>query len=191
MKKNESWVDVKIQLKELIEHAQVSEHVIIKGAGLNRSTYYKIFAPDRLDASMRKGTVYAIANELGVRVHYENNLPQFSYYSSETQAIYEEQFGPLGDQILSEAEMKEALSKLSGGKGFLESSDIPPQKSISLTNISDQGLRTLLSEDNVKKYRIYYEEATELMKISTSHKSNSTVDQWLAVLFAVRGLDTN
>lgn len=191
MKKNESWVDVKIQLKELIEHAQVSEHVIIKGAGLNRSTYYKIFAPDRLDASMRKGTVYAIANELGVRVHYENNLPQFSYYSSETQAIYEEQFGPLGDQILSEAEMKEALSKLSGGKGFLESSDIPPQKSISLTNISDQGLRTLLSEDNVKKYRIYYEEATELMKISTNHKSNNTVNQWLAVLFAVRGLDTN
>jgi len=191
MKKNESWVDVKIQLKELIEHAQVSEHVIIKGAGLNRSTFYKIFAPDRLGASMRKGTIYAIANELGVRVHYKNNLPQFSYYSSETQAIYEEQFGSLGDQILSEAEMKEALSKLSRGKGFVESSDIPPQKSISFTDISDPGLRSLLSEENVKKYRIYYEEATELIEISTSHKSNSTVDQWLAVLFAVRGLDTN
>lgn len=73
-----SWKEVKNFLKECIESEPSSQSEVIKRAGLSRDTYYKLFAPGRAEAPMRKATVHGLADALFLSVRYENGFPQFS-----------------------------------------------------------------------------------------------------------------
>ena len=74
---HKSWNEFKIYLKALIDAEPISNYEVISRAGLSRDAYYKLFAPEREDSSMRKGTVYGLAEALDYSVNYVNSIPQF------------------------------------------------------------------------------------------------------------------
>ncbi|MBT4036360.1 MAG: hypothetical protein HOB84_08760 [Candidatus Marinimicrobia bacterium] len=56
--------------------------------------------------------------------------------------------------------------------------------------LRDEGLRELLSEQNQKKYSITSSEIDDLTHIESHRNSNSTVSQWVAILYAIRSLES-
>lgn len=56
--------------------------------------------------------------------------------------------------------------------------------------LRDEGLRELLSEKNQKKYSITSSEIDDLTHIESHRDSNSTVSQWVAILYAIRSLES-
>jgi hypothetical protein len=55
--------------------------------------------------------------------------------------------------------------------------------------IADEGLSELLNPDNRKKHAITQQELNELFLIQESHDTNGTVQQWLNILYSIRGLN--
>ncbi len=60
----------------------------------------------------------------------------------------------------------------------------------SKTDLRDKGLRELLCEENLKKYSITISEIDDLTHIESHRDSNSTVSQWVAILYAIRSLES-
>jgi hypothetical protein len=55
--------------------------------------------------------------------------------------------------------------------------------------IADEGLSELLNPDNRKKHAITQQELNELFLIQESRDSNGSVQQWLNILYSIRGLN--
>jgi hypothetical protein len=57
------------------------------------------------------------------------------------------------------------------------------------SDLHDEGLRELLSEENLKKYSITSTEIDDLTHIDSHRDSKATVSQWVAILYAIRSLE--
>ncbi len=130
---NKSWSDVKKYLKAQIDVSPMSGIQIIENSGLSRDAYYKIFAPGREDAPMRKSTVYGLSKTLKLDVEYVDGLPQFSNIQDTDNAI------PIQNAL-------EALHEVIEVAGGIEELSKKSHISISLLN-------TLISasEDDARK----------------------------------------
>jgi len=60
-----------------------------------------------------------------------------------------------------------------------------------LETIPDKGLQELLKSNNVNKYTISAKEQMELSLICRLRKSQSSMENWISILFALRTLGTN
>ncbi len=60
----------------------------------------------------------------------------------------------------------------------------------SQSDIHDEGLRELLNEENLKKYSITTTEIDDLTHIDSHRDSKATLSQWIAVLYAIRSLES-
>ena len=60
---------------------------------------------------------------------------------------------------------------------------------INLQGIADQGLSELLTPKYCKKHSITQQELNELFLIQESRDTNGTVQQWLNILYSIRGLN--
>lgn len=63
------------------------------------------------------------------------------------------------------------------------------QNTDKLITISDTGLLQLLTDENISKYNISDTERTELSMISQNRNSQTTIEHWISILFALRALD--
>ncbi len=242
----ESWKEVKQFLKNLIEAQQISDHEVIRRAGLSRSTYYQLFDPARENSPMRQATVFALAKVLYQGVKYIDGIPQFSpilarsknitaeyVQKAITDAIHTvgsiEKLSRLADLNIFQMQtllnlspntvidmstldqVSIAIEKLDldriseGSKSSLKTNfeeghpvgsnvsegdtGIKVLKHDELENVSDHGLLQLITEENLKKYNISDTERSELSMISQNRNSQTTIEHWVSILYALRALE--
>ena len=188
---NKNWKEVRSQLQRLIEDAQMPDLEIIAQAGLNRTTYYRLFDPTRLNAPMRKNTIFAIAKVLGVKVKYLDSIPQF---------LPQREIAPEIKEFIKENEIRdselsdERILMIEDYLGLKNPDRLPPDAWLSLKDspddFEDAGIVELFSDDNIKTYCISGHEQLLLSSISTKLKSSGTMNQWLSILFALRAIES-